>query len=77
MKIRLEKITELSDAKHPNNKEVGYLKVGTFIAEPKVGKAFCVEEQFRTLFMTSIVKEIVDESTFKTQNSVYKWEIIK
>ena len=27
--------------------------------------------------ISDLEKEIVDESTFKTQNSVYKWEIIK
>ena len=72
MIIRLEKLTELPDAKHPNNKEVGYTKEGTFIEAPKVGETFLVGMQFQT----SIVNEIIDKNTFKTLNSTYKWEVI-
>jgi hypothetical protein len=70
MEITLKKIKELPDATHPNNKEVGYIQVGEFVADPKVGEPFYVGDRFRT----SRVKEIIDANTFKTHNSIYKWE---
>lgn len=69
MKIILEKISELPDAMHPNNIEVGHLQTGELISEPEVGKCFWVGYFWRT----SIVKEIIDENTFKTCNSIYRW----
>ena len=69
MKIILEKITELPDAKHPNNKEVGYFKEGEMLGEAKVGENFYIDHSFRT----SVVTEIIDDHTFKTLNSVYRW----
>ena len=69
MKIILEKISELSDAIHPNNIEVGNVQVGDFNSKPEVGKCFWVGNHYRT----STVKEIIDDSTFKTCNSIYRW----
>lgn len=61
-------MTELPDALHPNNIEVGKIKVGELISEPKVGECFWVDG-----FKTSTVKEIIDENTFRTCNSIYRW----
>jgi hypothetical protein len=69
MKIKLEKLNELPDALHPNNIEVGYVKEGEFLSEPKIGECFYVGHYWRT----STVKEIIDEYTFKTCNSIYRW----
>ena len=68
MEAILEKISELPDAIHPNNIEVGYVHVGELFADPEVGKCFWVG-----WFQTSIVEEIIDESTFRTCNSIYRW----
>lgn len=70
--IRLEKIEELHDAKHKNNIFVGYKKDGFFINEPVVGQRFYVSHYYST----SVVTEILNENTFKTLNSVYKWYFI-
>jgi hypothetical protein len=69
MKIKLEKIEELPNARHPGNIEVGYVKEGEMIDYPKVGRAFWVGYGWRT----STVTEIVDKNTFKTLNSTYRW----
>ena len=74
MKIKLEKLEELPNAKHPNNKEVGYIKIGEFVKEPVIGESFWVGRDWRT----SPVTEIINKNIFKTLNSIYKWiEIIE
>ena len=74
MKIKLEKLEELPNAKHPNNKEVGYIKIGEFVKEPVIGESFWVGRDLRT----SPVTEIINKNIFKTLNSTYKWiEIIE
>ena len=67
MKIKLEKLSELPDAIHKNNIEVGFIKEGIMTDEPKIGEAFYIGYGWRT----STVKEIVDEHTFKTCNSIW------
>lgn len=69
MRIKLEKLKELPDALHPNNIEVGYAIEGCFVEEPKVDECFWIGD----FYWTSLVKEIIDENTFKTCNSVYRW----
>ena len=69
--VKIEKVEERKDALYPNNKEVGYVKEGDFIAKPEIGKNFWVGRTFRT----SLVQEIIDDNTFKTDNSVYKWTV--
>lgn len=73
MKVRLIKLNELEDARHPHNIPEGYFREGEALAEPRVGEGFYVGCRWST----SSVKEIVDEHTFKTCNSVYRWEEIK
>lgn len=70
MKIKLTKLKELPDARHPNNIVVGFEVEGELISPPKAGSCFYVGWKWRT----SIVKEIIDEHTFRTMNSIYKWE---
>jgi hypothetical protein len=72
MRIRLEKLEELPDAKHPNNIAVGVISEGEMLAEPKVGEYFWVGYNYRT----SIVKEIINANTFKTCNSIYRWSLL-
>ena len=67
--VQIEKISELDNALLPNNIEVGFSKRGSFIREPKVGERFWIGTGFRT----SPVQEIIDENTFKTEDSIYKW----
>jgi hypothetical protein len=69
MKVNLKKLKELPDALHPNNIIVGYEIEGEFISEPKIGECFYVGH----FWATSTVKEIIDEQTFKTCNSIYRW----
>lgn len=71
MLVTIEKLTELPDARHPHNIEVGYTRTGEFVAPPEVGKAFWLGWNWRT----SPVTEIIDETTFKTYNSVYKFTL--
>lgn len=72
MEVKLQKIEELPNALHPNNIEVGVIKKGEFIAEPKVGECFWVGNYWRT----STVQEIINKNHFKTCNSIYEWTLI-
>jgi len=69
MQILLEKLNELPDAIYPNNIDVGFKKVGDLINPPKVGEAFYIGYYW----CTSVVVGIIDDNTFRTLNSIYKW----
>lgn len=71
-KVILRKIEELKEAEVPNNKEVGYIKLGKFLKEPKVGLPFYMETINGELWKTSSITEIISPDTFKTRNSIYK-----
>lgn len=75
MKIRLIKLSELEDALHPYNIEVGYETTREvneqYFKEPEVGQRFNV-----ATFSTSDVQEIIDKNTFRTYNSIYYWEVV-
>ena len=78
MKIRIKKLSELPNALYPNNIEVDYekifnLKSDLLFEAPKVGEAFLLFDG-DNYFRSSVVKEIIDENTFKTMNSIYRWE---
>ena len=79
MIIKLTKLTELSDALHPNNIEEGRVEIfnikDSLFKKPIVGKRFTLTS-LSNWFSTSPVQEIIDENTFKTLNSIYKWESI-
>lgn len=77
-KIKLTKIELGDDNRFPPTSK-GISAPGTFwvgaqspmTPKPVVGKAF-----FISTYKTSLVQEIINENTFKTLNSTYKWEII-
>jgi len=74
IRIKLTKLKEVDDSTVPNNIEEGHIHEGyTYrkgFKEPTVGSAFYLLD-----FHTSVVTEIIDDNTFKTLNSIYKWEV--
>jgi len=74
MLIKITKLEELPDARHPNNIDVGFekqLEIEEGIV-PMLGMRF----PQMSYWSTSIVTEIIDDNTFRTLNSIYKWELI-
>jgi hypothetical protein len=69
------RLTKISDnrffGEHPNGINVGYTKEGIFKYGPIIGERFYIAG-----LLTSPVTEIIDEYTFKTENSTYKIENI-
>ena len=74
MFVRLIKLKESKNPKHPNNIEEGRVETGFMSSGPEVGKCFVISNA-STYFKTSVVKKIIDENTFETMNSVYKIEM--
>lgn len=74
----LVRITKLKDeafnGRHPNGINEGYERTGTAENKPTIGERFYVGGW--NGFSTSPVTEIIDNNTFRTQNSVYKIEYI-
>lgn len=74
--IRIEKLEELPDANFPGNIPVGYFRVGTldnyYFQPPTIGRRFWIDGYWST----SGVQEILSPNTFRTHNSVYKWEVL-
>ena len=77
MKIRLKKLSELPNALHPNNINVGFERI--FETSKDMFKPPTLEERFNpsSYFSTSGVQEIIDDKTFKTYSSIYEWEILE
>ena len=73
MKVKLTKLKESDNPRHPNNIAEGFEIEGEFICDPKVGESFWVGTNYRT----SLVQEIIDSHTFRTYNSIYKWELVE
>ncbi len=77
--VEVEKIGKVENPVHPES-DYGDSKqyhIGIFIKEPVVGERFItgyINLQGRGI-NTSPVTEIVDENTFKTLNSIYKWKV--
>ena len=75
MKIKLTKIKELEDALNPHNIEEGFEKTfeipDDFFRIPTIGNRF-----WASTWWSSGVQEIIDNNTFKTYSSIYRWEII-
>lgn len=69
--VKLTKIEELENALHPHNISVGHVQTGPFIGEPVVGEAFMVG----SFWGTSVVQELLPDNKFRTQNSIYQWEM--
>lgn len=76
MKVKLTKIKSLLEGSHPNNIEEGCVETGYATKEPTIGQSFYISDNSKW-FATSIVTKILDDNTFETMNSVYKWEEIK
>jgi hypothetical protein len=78
MRIKLSKIKELENALYPNNIKVGKVYEGEFSHTPKVGECFFMQYNLSEdkWFRSSIVTEIIDENTFRTENSIYKFETV-
>lgn len=76
MKIKITKLKEAENPLHPKNIEEGYETIKTIepsmFREPVVGQCFMVGG-----FRSSTVQEIIDKNTFRTYNSIYRWEIIE
>lgn len=71
MNIKLVKLQEAENPKHPNNIEVGYEKIGKATDFPKVGECFYIAGEFG-LWRTSVVQEILSFDKFRTLNSIYQ-----
>jgi hypothetical protein len=76
IKIKLTKLSELPDALHPNNIEAGFETIQEVSKDnfeaPEVGRRFNIG-----YFSTSGVQEIINENTFRTYSSIYKWEVVE
>jgi hypothetical protein len=71
-KIRIVKLKEVENAKHPNNIKEGFAIEGEYIDSPCVGGVFWVGNFWRT----SIVQEVLDDNKFRTLNSIYQFTFI-
>ena len=78
--VKLVKLKEADNPLHPNNIEEGREEVITIFEHhfnpPKIGERFTLVGLGRW-FSTSLVQKIINDNTFETYNSIYKWEIIK
>jgi hypothetical protein len=72
MKIKVTKISDCENPEHPDHIPPNYVRVGTLVEAPEVGKPFWLGFDWRT----SPVTKVVDKRTFETMNSIYKWEEI-
>ena len=72
VKILLQKIDYTTFENHPNGYDVGTSIEGDMSSFPEVGKVFWCGD-----IHTSRVTEIINDSTFKTLNSVYKFTILQ
>lgn len=79
--IKLTKIKDLRfNNNHPNEINEGSIHIGLWVRNPKVGERFFIDYYnsgyHNRGMVTSVVEEILNENAFKTNNSIYKWEII-
>jgi hypothetical protein len=70
--IKLTKLSGGSDSFKVNDYKIGRIVGGVFPIVPTVGKPFFIEN-----CRTGLVQEILSPNTFRTYNSVYKWEVVK
>lgn len=75
-------LIKLEDSEWPEslNIDVGSINLGFFVEEPKVGQRFIINPiSYRYNergLSTSLVRRVIDDNTFETVNSIYKWNII-
>lgn len=72
-RVILTKLKDCEDPRHADHIQPGFEKVGYIVGEPEVGKSFIIGPYWAT----SAVQEIIDENTFRTLNSIYRWEKLK
>ncbi len=70
--VKLTKLKEIPNPKHPHNIAEGFERINYYVADPVIGQRFWVGE-----WSTSGVQEILSPNTFRTYNSIYKWEILE
>jgi hypothetical protein len=71
-KVRITKVSDdVFGGAHPNGITEGYVREGILWQAPEIGVSCMVGD-----FYTSVITEIVDETTFKTRNSTYKIEAL-
>lgn len=79
--VRLTKLGDGEKPKyapnHPRHIKPGFVVEGIMLRPVAVGESFYVDyPTAKNHFHTSVVEEILSENTFRTMNSIYKWEII-
>ena len=79
--VRLTKLADGVNPKYPTDHHrhirAGLAAEGAMLRPVAVGESFYVDYPDKeNHFHTSVVQEILSENTFRTQNSIYKWEII-
>ena len=85
VEIKQYKITKLGSVENPYHKNSIYgdledYYLGYFTKEPKIGERFNLTpiKSFGKPYLggisTSPVTKIIDDNTFETLNSIYKWE---
>jgi hypothetical protein len=70
--IKIIKIQEPDNALHKNHIPTGFEEIGKFVSLPKVGEPFYMLPSFRT----STVQEVLSKNTFRTHNSIYRFELL-
>jgi len=79
--IKLTKIKDLRfNNNHPNDINEGSIHIGLWVRNPKIEERFFIDfyshQYHQRGLVTSVVEKIIDENTFQTKNSIYKWELI-
>lgn len=77
MRVKLTKLQSLplKEAKVPESAlryGIGHIQEGEFMGSPLVGHSFWVGNHWAT----SKVTKILSDNTFRTENSVYRWELL-
>lgn len=81
MRIKLTKLKEAENPRHPNNIEEGYVLSGEIDkSELKIGQSLTILRDdvigWDRIWATSVIQEVIDENTFRTLNSIYKIEYL-
>lgn len=79
MRLKITKISDLKfNGNHPNGINKGYTKVSNAENLPVIGERFIMTgNRVEDFLATSIVESIdLEEKTFMTTNSKYKYEIL-
>ena len=75
MKIKLVKLQEAENPMYPKNIKEGHVEIREVNEEsfkkPEIGKRFWIGT-----WSTSQVVEIIDHNTFRTLNSIYRWQYL-